>query len=291
MKEAPLIVGTMRLGSWGVNFNTTQWIEFIEGCLEIGLHEFDHADIYGGHTTEEDFGRALKAQPSLRDQLHLTTKCGIIYPSDKHPEYGMKYYDSSKKHIVSSVENSLKALETDYIDQLLLHRPDYLMDPDAVAEAFEELQNAGKVREFGLSNFKPSQLAMIHDYVALASHQIQISLLHLDAFENGTLDQCMTRGITATAWSPLGGSKFFGKPDDARNLRIREMAEQIGENHDATFDEIMLAFLAKHPAKIRPVMGTTKIARLKSAMKAMQINLSREEWYMLWQSSTGKPMA
>lgn len=291
MKEAPLIVGTMRLGSWGLKYTTAQWLEYIEGCLELGLNEFDHADIYGGHTTETDFGRALKEQPSLREKVHLTTKCGILYPSENRPEYSVKAYDNGKKHIIASVENSLKALETEYIDQLLLHRPDYLMDPDEVAEAFEELQNAGKVREFGLSNFNPSQLAMIHDYVPLTSHQMQISIFHLNAFENGTLDQCMTRGISPTAWSPYGGGKIFRGSDNERRGRIRQVAAEIGESHGVTFDQILLAFLGKHPAGIRPVVGSSKLERLKGAIQALKVNLNRQEWYRLWQASTGKPIA
>lgn len=281
----------MRLGSWGVNFTTSQWLEYIEGCLESGFHEFDHADIYGGYTTEADFGRALKEQSSLREKMHLTTKCGILYPSENRPQYKVKAYDNGKKHIVASVENSLKALQTDYIDQLLLHRPDYLIDPDEVAEAFEELQNAGKVREFGLSNFKPSQLAMIHDYVPLVSHQVQISAFHLNAFTDGTLDQCMTRGIAPTAWSPYGGGEVFGKTEDAKTLRVKKVAGEIGESHGVHFDQILLAFLGNHPSGIRPVMGTSKLQRLKDAARALQIKLSREEWYRLWQASTGERIA
>jgi predicted oxidoreductase len=291
MQEAPIIVGTMRLGQWGLHFNTQQWLEFIEGCLAAGLHEFDHADIYGGYTTEADFGRALKEKPSLRTQMHITTKCGILYPSENRPEIKLKSYDSSKKHIIASAENSLRDLQTDYIDQLLLHRPDFLMDPDEVAEAFEELQGAGKVREFGISNFKPSQLSLLHDYLPLASHQIQISLLHLAPFTDGTLDQCLAREIKPTAWSPLGGSGFFTDPHEPRHKRIRETATAIGRKYDASFDQIMLAFLAKHPTGIRPVMGTSKIERLRSAAAAMQIKISRAEWYQLWQAATGERVA
>ena len=130
------LVGTMRLGKWGENFNTKQWIDFIEESLDLGLKDFDHADIYGDYTTEADFGRALMEKPHLRDEMQITSKCGIKMPAENRPEFKIKSYDSSEKHIIQSVENSLRNLHTDYIDVLLLHRPDFLMNPNEIAETF-----------------------------------------------------------------------------------------------------------------------------------------------------------
>jgi predicted oxidoreductase len=290
-EDAPLIVGTMRLGKWGANLKKKGWLAFIDQCLEMGLNAFDHADIYGHYTTEEDFGKAFKGRSSLRDDIVLTTKCGIRLVSENRPTHTIKSYDSSAEHIIQSVDNSLRALHTDYIDRLLLHRPDLLMDVEEVAEAFDHLEESGKVLSFGVSNFSTTQVEMLELEYPLLEHQMEISLLCTDAFTDGRLDQCQTLAMEATAWSPLGGSDFFSQPDEPRNQRIRQMAEKLGKEYGATFDQIMLAFLARHPQGIRPVVGTTRIERIRSALAAMEIELSREHWYMLWKASTGEEIA
>ncbi len=282
-----LIIGTMRLGDWGVKMDTASLESFVEECLALGLKDFDHADIYGDYTTEQDFGALLTIRPDLRDKIRLTTKCGIKMLSPNRPDHKIKSYDSSKLHILQSVENSLKVLKTDFIDLLLIHRPDFLMNPQELAEAFESLQKAGKVLHFGVSNFTTSQFELLHSYFPLVTNQIEISISHLQPFYDGSLDQCLKYNIVPTAWSSLGGGVLFQDTKDERVLRIRKTGMALAEKYGAQLDQILLAWLMKHPSGIIPVLGTSKISRVKSALAACNIKLSHEEWYELWQASVG----
>ncbi len=288
---SPIIVGTMRLGKWGANMTTSELENFIHQCLEMGLNDFDHADIYGHYTTEADFGKVLKNQSSLRDKMQLTTKCGIKLTSENRPTHKIKSYDSSKEHIIFSAESSLKALETDYLDVFLLHRPDYLLNPHEVAEAFETLKKSGKVKHFGVSNYTTSQFDLLHSFTPLVTNQVEISLLHLNAFDDGTLNQCLKHGIVPTAWSPLGGGAIFSDSEDATNQRIQKVANELSEKYKASLDQILLAFLYKHPAHIIPVVGTSKIERIESSLQASKIKLTHEEWYELWEAAIGQEVA
>lgn len=284
---SPLIIGTMRLGKWGVKMDSKQLEQFIDACLDLGLRDFDHADIYGDYTEEAAFGAVLQKRPDLRNKLQLTTKCGIKMVTPNRPDHRIKSYDSGKAHILSSVEKSLKALHTDYLDLFLLHRPDFLMHPQEVAEAFEQLKKEGKVRYFGVSNFSTSQLDMLLQFTPLVNHQLEISLSHLSPFKDGKLDQCLQNGITPTAWSPYGGGSLLKDTDNPILLSTQQTAKNLARKYDATIDQIMLAFLLRHPAGIIPVLGTSKITRIQSALNAVSIKLSREDWYELWQSATG----
>ena len=288
---SPLTVGTMRLGTWGAQMTTSPLAHFIEGCLSLGLRDFDHADIYGDYTTESEFGRVFKEQPTLRDQLQLITKCGINLIGPNRPQHHIKSYDLSQAHILRSVEQSLVNLRTDRIDLLLLHRPDYLLHPQEVAEAFEQLKAAGKVRSFGVSNFSPSQFALLHSFTPLVTNQVEISITHLMSFDDGTLDQCLRHGIQPMAWSPLGGGAVFTDSGNPRAKRIRTVAQRLAAEYTATMDQILLAWLRRHPAGIVPVLGTTKLARVQRAYDALSIALTRQDWYELWQASTGKEVA
>ena len=207
--------------------------------------------------------------------------------SPNRPHHLIKSYNSSKDHIIWSAENSLKELGIACIDLMLIHRPDFLMDPHEIAEAFSSLKSSGKVKHFGVSNFTPSQFAMLHSFTPLVTNQVEISILHRDCFIDGTLDQCLQLGIVPTAWSPFGGGQIFGESDDPQIVRIKEVAQQLADQHNASIDQILLAWIIKHPSGIVPVMGSSKISRIKTALEATQINLSREEWYKLWQAATG----
>lgn len=288
---SPIIVGTMRLGAWGAKMNTNQLESFVEECLALGLNDFDHADIYGHYSTEEDFGKLLKARPDLRTKMQITTKCGIRMLSENRPNHKIKSYDSSKSHIIQSAENSLRFLTTDFLDVLLIHRPDYLMNPQEIAEAFERLKKEGKVRHFGVSNFTPAQFDLLNSYTPLITNQVEISITHLDCFEDGTLLQCQKHNITPTAWSPLGGGSVFGKSEDERIIRIQKVGKSLAEKYDVNLDQLLLAWIAQHPSGIIPVVGTAKIGRIKSAMKAMKINITKEDWYRLWEASVGHEVA
>jgi predicted oxidoreductase len=225
---SPFIIGTMRLGAWGAQFKTKQLESYIEECLAMGLKDFDFADIYGAYTTEGDFGDVFKSNPSLRYKIRVTTKCGIKMITPNRPGNSVKSYDLSSKHIRNSVETSLKNLNTDQLDLLLLHRPDYLMNPHDVAEVFSKLKAEGKVVDFGVSNFSVSQFDLLDSLTPLVTNQLEISLQYRVAFENGTLDQCLKRQIVPTAWSPLGGGAFMRLSSNPRIQAVKVAAKALG---------------------------------------------------------------
>lgn len=288
---SPFIIGTMRLGKWGSNFSTKEYEEFIESCLNLKLIDFDHADIYGDYTTEQEFGQVIKLRPDLRKNLRIITKCGIKMKTANRPEHLVKSYDLSKGHIKKSVETSLKNLHTDFIDLLLLHRPDYLMDPNEIAEAFTELKKEGKVLNFGVSNFTPSQFDLLNSFTPLFTNQIEISLLQRKAFQDGTLDQCTKLGIVPTAWSPLGGGELFKESETESYKKIQQVLSVLGEKYGLSADQVLYAWLRKHPAGIIPVLGTSKIERFKTAIDVLNVTLTHEEWYMLWEAAIGEEIA
>ena len=288
MKKNP-IVGCMRWGVWGENFTTKQYETIIDQCLSIGLNVFDHADIYGHYTTEADFGQALKGKNSLRQQIKLITKCGINMLTPNRPNHAIKSYDTSAAHIKKSVENSLQNFHTDYIDTILIHRPDLLLNPEEVASTIKELKAAGKIKSFGVSNFNTHQVSNLAKYIHIEHHQIEISVTHMNAFDDGVLDQCQAMGIEAQSWSPMGNGLFTEKTDI--NNRILKTAEALADKYSTGVNEILLAFLYIHPAHIIPVIGTTKFERIETAKNAMDIELTREDFYQLWQASTGHEVA
>ncbi len=264
-------------------------LTFIEKSIELGVSTFDHADIYGNYSCEELFGNALKLSPSLRDQMQIISKCGIKLISSKRPEHKIKSYDTGKKHIIASVEQSLKMLQTDYLDLQLIHRPNPLMDPDEVADAFETLKKDGKVLYFGVSNFTSSQFELLQSRLKfpLVTNQIEISLLNLAPFTDGQIDHCMQRRISPMAWSPFGGGIIFNKETE-RGKRIHKTLQKVGERHNnASMEQILMAWLFKHPSKILAILGTGKIERIKTISMAENIQLTREEWFEIWSSSTG----
>ncbi|MEO5647982.1 MAG: aldo/keto reductase, partial [Chitinophagaceae bacterium] len=232
----------------------------------------------------------INMMPSIRDKMQLITKCGIKMVSPNRPGHQIKHYDTSKEHIRFSVESSLRNLRTDFIDLLLLHRPDSLMDPAEIAMIFTKLKEEGKVLHFGVSNFSASQLSLINTFFPLSSIQVEASVMALSAFRNGTLDQCMVNNLIPMAWSPLGGGKLFSSEDE-RSERILAVTSILAEKYTCTVDQVLLAWLLKHPSGIKPVLGTARAERVKAAMEATQINMTREEWYLLWRASTGEEVA
>ncbi len=288
MKFAPITIGSMRLGKWGAQLTTAELQKFVEGCFELGLTDFDHADIYGDYTTERDFGEMLKGKSSLRDKLVLITKCGIKMVSSNRPEHKVPSYDSSAGHIRLSVEQSLRALNTDHLDLLLLHRPDYLMNPEEIAIIFEELREAGKVKRFGVSNYSTTQFQLLNSYTPLVTNQVEVSLIQLQAFDDGTLDQSLRLKIKPMAWSPLGGGKFFTQNPSDRVERIKKTAWPMCEKYSCGFDQLLLAWLHKHPSGMIPVLGTSNLSRVKKALGSLDIQISAEDWYALFQASLGE---
>ncbi|MEQ8706383.1 MAG: aldo/keto reductase [Phaeodactylibacter sp.] len=288
-----IVFGVMKWGVWGHQLGPQGMLRLIEESADYGITTFDHADIYGNYTTEAEFGEALKLKPGLRDNIQLVTKCGIKMKVAQRPHHRIKSYDTSPEHIRASVDRSLRNLQTDYIDLLLLHRPSPLMDADLIAGAFEHLQKAGKVRHFGVSNFTPRQFDLLNSRFPLVTNQVEASLLHLPPFTDGTLDQCQEYRIKPMAWSPLGGGTIFSEQPDARAQRILATAETIIARREQNIgiDQLLLAWLMRHPSGILPVVGTARIERLKAAADAVHIMMSQEEWFELWEASTGTEVA
>lgn len=284
------IAGCMRWGKWGANFNTAAYRAMIEDCLEIGVNSFDHADIYGDYTTEEEFGDALKEDKTLRSQIKIITKCGIQMVTENRPQHNIKSYNTGKKHIILSAEQSLKNFGTDYLDVLLIHRPDPLLDPEAVAEAIQILQQQGKVHAFGVSNFLPHQVNMLRNWVPIHYNQIEVSIIKTAPFYNGILDNCIEHQIRPMAWAPLGGGLLT---DDLHPhyRSIAYAASLLAEKYAAGLNEILIAWLNTHPSKILSVIGTTQATRLAQAKKAASIKLTREDWFLMMKAATGEDVA
>ena len=272
-----IISGVMTWGVWGKQFSTAEMQSLIEHCLDVGITTFDHADIYGGYTTEAEFGKALSSSGINREAIQLISKCGIQYLSDNRNNK-VKHYNYSKDYIIWSVEESLKHLQTEYLDLLLLHRPSPLMHPDIIAEAITVLKSQGKIRDFGVSNFTKSQMDMLGLRMDIDVNQIEFSLTAHTAMHDGTLDYMLTNGIRPMAWSPLG-SVF--REDTEQTRRIHKQLGALLEKYHATEDQLLLAWILKHPSGIFPVVGTTHKERLKQAMDATKIDLDIEDWFLI----------
>ena len=282
-KYSPIIAGVMSWGHWGKLLSKNQMVDLMHFCLSNGISTFDHADIYGGYTTEAAFGEALVESGIERRSIQLLSKCGIQYQAESR-NTSVKHYNYSKDYIVWSVEQSLKNLKTDYLDLLLLHRPSPLMQAHEIASAVSLLKQQGKITHFGVSNFTPSQMDMVSLRTDIEVNQIEFSLTEHTAMHDGTLDYMITNGIRPMAWSPLG-SVF--KEDNEQTRRIHKQLGVLMEKYNATEDQLLLAWLLKHPSKIIPVVGTTQKARLKDAMDATRIDLELEDWFLILVAAQG----
>ncbi|MBN3573906.1 aldo/keto reductase [Vibrio neptunius] len=286
-----LVQGYWRLAEWGMT--PQQRLSFLKQHIELGITTVDHADIYGNYECESLFGEALKLDPSVRDELQIVTKCDIKLCTDKFPQRKVNHYDTSAGHIYESVNNSLERLNIDQIDVLLIHRPDVLMDADEVADAFSELHKVGKVKHFGVSNFTPSQFDLLQSRVAkpLVTNQIEINPLNFEVAHDGTLDQLQMKRVRPMAWSCLGGGNIFtGATEQAQ--RVRDELEAIRcEVGAQSIDQIIYAWVNRLPARPLPIIGSGKIERVKSAFEAMDIELTREQWYRVWVASKGHGVA
>lgn len=278
-----IIAGCMSWGAWGKKLSKEHMISQIKMSLEAGITTFDHADIYGGYTTEIEFGNAFVKSGIQREDIQLISKCGIQYTGETRNNK-IKHYNYSKEYIIWSAEKSLKDLKTDYLDLLLLHRPSPLMHPYEIAEAVHQLKEDGKIVDFGVSNFTPSQVAMIDAECSISANQIEFSLTQHSAMHNGSLDQMIVKNITPMSWSPLG-SVF--KEENKSNSRIKEILQLLAEKYKATEDQLLLAWILKHPSEIHPVIGTTKPERIRNAAKAIDISLDLEDWFTLLVAQQG----
>ena len=279
-----IIAGTMSWGAWGKKFNPNQMQRMIETTVDLGISSFDHADIYGGYTTESAFGTAFSKTAIARSKVQFISKCGIQLVSPNRPNK-IKHYDCSKAYIIASAESSLKHLKTDYLDALLIHRPSPLMHPYEIVEAIQHLKKDGKIISFGVSNFTPSQVDLISSEVAIDINQIEFSAVQHQALFNGSLDQLLKNKITPMAWAPLGA--VFSSESSAQKKRIIEQLDVLAQNYNATPDQLLLAWILKHPSGIHPVIGTTNLKRIEASIAAVSINLTSEDWFKILEASQG----
>jgi predicted oxidoreductase len=283
-----MALGMWRLAEW--NLSRSELLRWIATCLDLGITTFDHADIYGDYTCEQQFGQALAADRSLRQRMQLISKCGIKLLSQRRPDHTIKHYDTSREHILASVDQSLQQLQTDVLDGFLLHRPDPLMNADEIAEAMIQLKTSGKVLQFGVSNFTPSQLSLLASRLPfpLVTNQIELSVQHLTPFLDGTIDQCQQLRLCPMAWSPLGGGSLF-RETDAQSVRLRQTLTAVGQElGNASIDQVALAWLLTHPAQILPILGSGNLERIQRAIAAEALQLSRQQWFRIWAASTGE---
>jgi predicted oxidoreductase len=281
---SPVVAGLWRLPEW--NLDTFGLVRWIEQALDLGIRTFDHADIYGGYSVEAAFGQALAAAPGLRDRLRIVTKCGIKLISSHRPAHAIKSYDSSRRHVLASVDASLKALCTDRIDLLLMHRPDLLMDPDELADTFRGLLAAGKVLHFGVSNHTAGQVAMLRKRHPLATHQLEFSPLQMRALADGTLEQCVDLAFPPMIWSPLAGGRLM-RGDDDQAMRVRDVLAQLGLNRGVSAATMAYAWILRHPSRPVPITGSGRLPALEAAVEALSVAMTAEEWYRVWEASIG----
>ncbi len=306
-----LAYGCMSLAGWDADSPThadrKRAAAMLAAALEADINFFDTADIYGHGKCDTVFGEALKQVPGARDQIYIQTKCGILFPDDPPGTPGR--YDFSYEHILESVDGSLRRLQTDHIDVLLLHRPDALVEPEEVARAFDQLQQAGKVRYFGVSNHSPAQIELLQAAVRqpLVANQLEFNLLHnnlADAgiFTNqlaarytaadGLLDYCRLHNILVQAWSPVAQGKLIDPPRGSTaqvRAAARAVAKLAAARHTSR-EAIALAWILRHPAGIQPIVGTSRPERLRLSVEADQVELTREEWYSLLEAARGGPV-
>ncbi|SIP98912.1 aldo/keto reductase [Maribacter ulvicola] len=287
MKYSRIIAGTMTWGKWGKQLATNEMIALMNHCVENNITTFDHADIYGDYTTEADFGKAFGKSGIKREDIQFISKCGIQF-NVKERSNRVKHYDYGKDYIISSVERSLKMLQTEYLDVLLLHRPSPLMDPSEIAEAIDELKKSGKIRQFGVSNFTPSQIQLIEKDIQVEANQVEFSLSSNGVMNDGTLDDCITYNRLAMSWSPLGN---YFREESKANTRIKTVLGDLAKKYGATEDQLLLAWILKHPSKIHPVVGTATPKRLKLGMEAVAIDLELQDWFILLEANEGHEVA
>ena len=280
MNLSRIISGTMNWGTWGANYSKQEMCQLISVSFDSGISSFDHADIYGGYTTEESFGDAFIDTGIKREDVYFISKCGIMYPSEKLP-IKTKHYDYSEDHIIKSVNNSLEYLKTDYLDCLLLHRPSPLMDINIIANTVEGLIKSGKIKSFGVSNFTADQMDMFKGKVEILYNQINLSITHVDHMFDGTLEYMQANNILPMAYSPLGS--YFKN----ENNELKKVVDRLKNKYGCTDYELLICWLLNHPSKIYPVIGTTKSERIKKSIKSLKIKIDLIDWFELLEAHLG----
>lgn len=282
-----IVYGMWRLGD-DTDTSTAHVQAKIHACLDQGITTFDQADIYGGYIAEAILGQALKADSSLRAQMEIVTKCDIVAPVGRYADAPVKYYDTSRAHIMSSIDHSLRDMGIDHIDVLLIHRPDPFMDHHETGAALDEAVKSGKVGAVGVSNFRPYDWELLQSAMKtpLVTNQIEMSLGEINPFTNGDLAFHQRHGHHLMAWSPLGGGGLMSGTDKLHSV-MDELAEANGVDRAA----VAVAFLLAHPAKILPVMGTNNLDRIKRIGDATKVTLDRPTWFRLYEAALGHEVA
>ena len=282
-----IIYGMWRLADGEIN-DAKSVTDKINLCLDQGITTFDQADIYGDYSAEALFGIALKEDKSLRNKIEIVTKCGIVAPCGKYADVPVKYYDTSKKHIDASVNASLKNMNIDYIDMLLIHRPDPYMDHNETGQALDTLIKSGKIGAVGVSNFKPYDWELLQSSMVnkLHTNQIELSLQSIDAFSNGDVAFHQKNASPIMAWSPLGGGKLMIESNQLTNKM-----DQIGTHYKVDRAAVAISFLLSHPANIIPIMGTNNIDRISKISDAFKVKMDRITWFELYTAALGREVA
>lgn len=281
------VAGTWRMASW--KWSAQERLEWIKGCEARGIDTFDHADIYGEYTVESLFGEALALDRSVRNHIRIISKTGIALKSRARPEHVIKHYRNTREHIISSVELSLRALRTDRIDVLLLHRPSALLDADEVALAFEALSKSGKVLAFGASNYSVSQFELLNSRWPLITNQIECSPLQLAALNDGTLDQAQRFRKPPMIWSPLAGGRLFSEAPAAQ--RVRQALSTFASARQISLEAAAYAWLLRLPSHPVCVLGSRKVASIEAAMTALEVHYDEQAWFEVLEAATGQPVA
>jgi predicted oxidoreductase len=274
-----LIAGTMRWGSWGAKMNTSQYADAITKWMEYGVNEFDLANLYGDYSCEREFGLALKHREISRPSVKLISKMGIENPLTLRGNQ-VKHYNYSSSHILSCVEQSLRDLQTDYLDLLLLHRPSPLMEGEQIAEAISKLLIEGKIKSFGVSNFLPSQLDWLSKYIVVEHNQISFSLSDFSAMENGNMESYATRSFVISAYSPILNL-------ENATGRFKGILQGLADKYECTPACIGVAWVLKHPAISSAVIGTSKLERISEIQKALEVKLTLQDYFLLWEAARG----
>ncbi len=289
-------VSQVALGCMRISDKSDKEMDFyLNNAVELGINYFDHADIYGGGKCEEVFGAALKRNPGIRDKIYIQTKCSIVPGS---------MYDFSKEHIISAVDGSLKRLGIEYVDVLLLHRPDLLMEPAEVAEAFDELESKGKVKAFGVSNHSALQIELLQREVKqkLSINQMQLSITNANMIASGAnvnlpcedgvnydgylRDYCRLKGITIQPWSPLQYGFIAGNFLDNRKYKsLNKVIDELAEKYGTTATGMAIAWILRLPDKMQPIVGSTNPDRIKAVAEAADITISRKDWYRIYREA------
>ena len=292
ISAGPVELSRIAYGTWRLNADPDRdrprgYRQKIEALIACGVTTFDLADLYGDYSSEGFFGSAVSRDRSLRQRIELVTKCGIKQPGASFPDYRVRHYDNSYEHITASAEASLRKLSTDYLDLLLIHRPDLLMDADAAARALDELVATGKVRAVGVSNFTPTQVSMLQSRLSspLAVHELEVSVATPDALHDGRLDQCQQHHLRPLVYSPLGGQVMF---DESSAADVRTIAVALAQQFGVAPEVVALAWVLALPTRPAVILGSHRLDRLVEQMWALELSLDRQDWYAIWRAATGR---